>query len=165
MESSRANKARESVSVTTEEVVILKDDVRRATKDCKKMHILYTKLMADISETKSSATKFMHDYEREKKKSRELLEDLCIDQAKQLEAQVNELRIECRRIQREMNQERKMLQIAESLREERAQMKLFDAKWILEDKYSQMSNLIADVKSLLGLFNTTKDDQNVSEDQ
>ncbi|KAI3466572.1 hypothetical protein Pfo_023235 [Paulownia fortunei] len=137
----------------------LMDDVRRERKNCEKMYILNSKLLSDIAEAKSSARKFMHNYEKEKK-SRDLFKDVCIEKAKEVEAnkaKIRELRTQYARIQEEVEEERKMLQIAEALREERAQMKLVDAKLILEDKYCQMNNLIADLKAFLRSSNFTTD--------
>lgn len=156
--------AEEGLSTTEQKQICatakdLRDDVRKARKNCKMMYILYSKLLSDIAEAKSSAMKFMHKCEKEKK-AREFLEDVCIEQAKELEAnkaEIRELRIQCAGIQQEVAEERKMLQMAEAWREESAQMKLVDAKLILEDKYSQMNNLIADLKAFLRSSKFPKD--------
>ncbi|PSR96281.1 Protein BRANCHLESS TRICHOME like [Actinidia chinensis var. chinensis] len=49
----------------------------------------------------------------------------------------------------EVEEERKMFQMAEVWREERVQMKLVDAKVTLEEKYSQMNKIVEDLDTFL----------------
>ncbi|CAA0833655.1 Unknown protein [Striga hermonthica] len=86
------------------------------------------------------------------KKARALIEDVCDELAKEIEedkAEVEALKRECMSLGEEVEEERRMLQMAEVWREERMQMKLVDAKVMLEDKYSEMSGLVAGLVSLL----------------
>ncbi|KAA8543596.1 hypothetical protein F0562_021658 [Nyssa sinensis] len=55
----------------------------------------------------------------------------------------------------EVEEERRMLQMAEVWREERVQMKLVDAKVTLEEKYSQMNKLVADLETFLSSRSAT----------
>ncbi|KAI3456451.1 hypothetical protein Pfo_013114 [Paulownia fortunei] len=137
----------------------LEDGVKRERKNCRRMDIVNSKLLRDIAEAKLLARKLMHNLEKEKK-ARELLEDVCNELAKEIEgykAEIGALRNQRKRIQEEVEKERKMLQIAEVWREEQAQMKLVDAKLILENKYAEMNNFIADLKAFLRKSNLTTD--------
>ncbi|KAG8385737.1 hypothetical protein BUALT_Bualt03G0076300 [Buddleja alternifolia] len=135
----------------------LKDDIIREKKIFKKINFLNSKLVNDIAKAKLLAMKFKKNFEKEKK-AREFLVDLCSDLAKDIEGKKGEivaLKSRCGRIEKEVEEERKMLQLAEVWREERAQMKLVDAKLILEEKYCQMNNLIADMETFLRSSNLT----------
>lgn len=73
----------------------------------------------------------------EERKGREALERLCEELAKEIsseKAQIN-------RMKKEMEEERKMLRVAEVLREERVQMKLADAKFLLEEKLLELETV------------------------
>lgn len=137
----------------------LADCVKRERKNCKKMDIMNSKLLRDIAEAKLSARRFIRNLEKEKK-AREELEDVCNNLAKEIEGnkvEIGALRNHRKKIQEEIEEERTMLQIAEVWQEEQAQMKLADAKLILEDKYAEINNLIADVKACLRRLNLTTD--------
>lgn len=125
------------------------------------MDMMNSKLLRDIAETKSSAMKLIRDLDREKKE-RENLEDVCANLAKEIEGskeQIGELMNQQKRIEMEVEEERKMLQIAEVWREERLQMKIADARLILEDKYAEISSLIADLEAFLRKLNLIEDEE------
>ncbi|KAL3345556.1 hypothetical protein AABB24_024492 [Solanum stoloniferum] len=137
----------------------LKDDLRRERRNCKQLDIVNSKLLVDLADSKLSSRQYMHDYERERK-SRELLEDVCNELVKEIEedrAEIEALKSESARLEEEVEEERKMLQLAEVWREERVQMKLIDAKLLLEEKYCLMSNLIMELQSFLRANNVTVD--------
>ncbi|PIN08571.1 hypothetical protein CDL12_18841 [Handroanthus impetiginosus] len=137
----------------------LKNDVKRERKICQKIDIANSKLLHNIAEVKLSARKFMKNIEKEKK-TRELLEDACDKLANEIKgnkAEMETLRNQQKRIQEEVEEARKMLQIAQVWREERAQMKLVDAKLILQKKYAEIDNLIADLEAFLKNSNATVD--------
>ncbi|KAA8520062.1 hypothetical protein F0562_014318 [Nyssa sinensis] len=101
----------------------------------------------------------MQDYEKERE-ARELLEEACNELAKKIvedKAEVEALKSESIKIFEEVEEERKMLQMAEVWREERVQMKLVDVKLILEEKYCQLNNLIADLETFLKSRDVTMD--------
>ncbi|KAL8461422.1 hypothetical protein ACS0TY_031962 [Phlomoides rotata] len=134
---------------------------KRESKNCRNMDMVNPKLLRDIAEAKSSAMMFVQNLEREKK-AREDLEDVCENLAKEIEgskAQIEALMNQQKRIEMEVEEERKMLQLAEVWREERLQMKMADARLILEDKYAEISNLIADLEALLRRLNLTEDEE------
>lgn len=137
----------------------LKDDLKRERRNSKQLDIVNSKLLVDLADSKLSSRQYMQDYDRERK-SRELLEEVCNELVKEIEedrAEIEALRSECARLGEEVEEERKMLQLAEVWREERVQMKLIDAKLLLEEKYCLMSNLISELQSFLRANNVTVD--------
>lgn len=68
------------------------------------------------------------------RKEREALEKVCEELASELTCSKSEIS----RLKIDMEEERKMLRVAEVLREERVQMKLSDAKIMLEEKISEL---------------------------
>ncbi|KAL3522006.1 hypothetical protein ACH5RR_014840 [Cinchona calisaya] len=137
----------------------LKGELAREKRENQKMDIVNSKLLSDLADAKLSVKQFMQNYEKEKN-SRELLEDVCHELGKDIEdhkAKIRAMKIECAKIQDEVEEERKMMQMAEVWREERVQMKLVDAKLILEEKYCQINNLVADLETLLRSNGTTPD--------
>ena len=102
--------------------------------------------MREMAEARSSAS-----YEMECK-ARELMEEACSKPTREVEedqAEVELLRRECLRMREEMEEERRMLQMAEVWREERVQMKLADAKLALEANYAQLAHLQAEMEAFL----------------
>ncbi|KAK3039708.1 hypothetical protein RJ639_027049 [Escallonia herrerae] len=143
----------------------LKHELSRERRSCQKMEILNSKLLNDLAKAKLSAKECIQDYKKERR-TRELLEKVCLDLAKKIEedkAEVEALKRESMRMYKEGEEERKMLQMAEVWRGEQVHMKLLDAKVILEEKYCQMNNLIADLESFLHLRDLSLDVLEVSE--
>lgn len=137
----------------------LADEVKRERKKCKKIGIMNSKLLSDIAEAKLSAKKFMDNLEKEKK-ARRFLDDQCHELAEEIEgnqAEIGELRNQRERIQEEVEEERKMLQIAGVWREEQAQMKLLDAKLVVEDKLLDINDMISNLEAFLRKANLTTD--------
>ncbi|XP_016466653.1 uncharacterized protein LOC107789368 isoform X2 [Nicotiana tabacum] len=145
----------------------LKDDLRRERSNCKRLDVVNSKMLVDVADLKVSSRHYMHNYEKERK-SRELLEDVCNELVKEIEedkTEIEALKSENARLGEEVEEERKMLQLAEVWREERVQMKLIDAKLLLEEKYRLMSNLISELQSFLRSSNVTVDVTSLSEAQ
>lgn len=127
------------------------NQISRERKKRQKLELLNYKLVNELSNVKSSAKQFREDYEEEQK-AREIMEEVCNELAYKVaedKAEVETFKTESIRIQEEMEEERKMLQMAEVWREERVQMKLIDAKLALEDKDCQMNKLITDLETFL----------------
>ncbi|KDP20753.1 hypothetical protein JCGZ_21224 [Jatropha curcas] len=115
------------------------------------MEILNSKLVNELAEVKLSAKQLRKDYE-ENKRGRKLMEEICNVLANKIaddKVKAEALRIESIKMWEEMEEERKMFQIAECWREECSQMKLIEAKLVLEDKYCQMNKLIAELEAFL----------------
>ncbi|KAG4203946.1 hypothetical protein ERO13_A04G016800v2 [Gossypium hirsutum] len=129
----------------------VKAELNREKKNRQRLEIVNSKLVNELAATKLSAKQYIQDYEKERK-ARELIEEVCDELAKEIgedKAEVEELRRDSMKLREEVDEERKMLQMAEVWREERVQMKLIDAKVALEDRYSQMNKLVADLETFL----------------
>ncbi|KAI3466247.1 hypothetical protein Pfo_022910 [Paulownia fortunei] len=137
----------------------IKADLSREKKNRQRLEIVNSKLVNELADAKLSAKRYLQEYEKERK-ARELLEEVCDELAKEIgedKAEVEALKRESMKLREEVEEERKMLQMAEVWREERVQMKLVDAKVMLEEKYSQMNRLIADLESFLNSRSTLSD--------
>ncbi|XAR56687.1 hypothetical protein NMG60_11037262 [Bertholletia excelsa] len=137
----------------------VKADLNRERKNRQRLEIVNSKLVNELAEAKLSAKRFIQDYEKERK-ARELIEEVCDELAKEIgedKAEAEALKRESMKLRQEVEEERKMLQMAEVWREERVQMKLIDAKVMLEEKYSLMNKLVADLESFLSSRQATPD--------
>uniref|UniRef100_A0ACD5TF95 Uncharacterized protein n=1 Tax=Avena sativa TaxID=4498 RepID=A0ACD5TF95_AVESA len=129
----------------------VKEGLNRERKNRQRAEIMNSKLVSELSELKSVAKRYLQDYEKERK-ARELMEEVCDELAKEIaedKAEVEALKSESMKMRDEVEEERKMLQMAEVWREERVQMKLVDAKLTLDSKYSQLSDLQSEVEAFL----------------
>ncbi|PAN09179.1 hypothetical protein PAHAL_2G001900 [Panicum hallii] len=132
-------------------VAALKEELSAERAHRRQLEQANAKLMRDLAEARSSAKQQAQSYEMERK-ARELMEEACSELTREVEedqAEVELLRRECLRMREEMEEERRMLQMAEVWREERVQMKLSDAKLALETKYAQLSHLQAEMEAFL----------------
>ncbi|KAK2644477.1 hypothetical protein Ddye_019672 [Dipteronia dyeriana] len=128
-----------------------KDELSKERKIRKKIEILNSKLVKKLADGESATKKLAEDYEKEKK-GRELMEEVCNELAKKIgedKVELDALNREAMKIREEVEEERRMLQLAEVWREERVHMKLVDAKLALEHKYRQLNKLVTDLESLL----------------
>ncbi|KFK35916.1 hypothetical protein AALP_AA4G053200 [Arabis alpina] len=129
----------------------MKADMSREKKTRQRLEIVNHKLVNELADSKLSVKRFMQDYEKERK-ARELIEEVCDELAKEIgedKAEIEAMKRESMGLREEVDDERRMLQMAEVWREERVQMKLIDAKVALEERYSQMNKLVADLDSFL----------------
>ncbi|KAF3618035.1 hypothetical protein FXO37_34388 [Capsicum annuum] len=101
------------------QVAELKAKVEHERKARKKLESMNKKIARELSE---------------EKKGREALERVC----EELANHVSSDKAEINRLRKEMEEERKMLRVAEVMREERVQMKLTEAKYLLEDKLLEL---------------------------
>ncbi|XP_023552694.1 coiled-coil domain-containing protein 30-like [Cucurbita pepo subsp. pepo] len=137
----------------------IKAELNREKKTRQRMEMINSKLVNELADAKLSVKRFMQDYEKERKE-RSLVEEVCDELAKEVgedKARIEALKRESMKLRDEADEERRMLQMAEVWREERVQMKLVDAKVALEEKYSQMRNLVADLEDFLRLKSETPD--------
>ncbi|WVZ68541.1 hypothetical protein U9M48_017471 [Paspalum notatum var. saurae] len=129
----------------------VKEELNRERKQRQRAEMMNSKLLNDLSEMKLAAKRYLQDYEKERK-ARLLMEEVCDELAKEIaedKAEVEAMRSESMKIRDELEEEKKMLQMAEVWREERVQMKLVDAKITLENKYSQLRKLQDELEYLL----------------
>ncbi|KAL2496309.1 hypothetical protein Fot_40066 [Forsythia ovata] len=137
----------------------IKADLSREKKNRQRLEMVNSKLVNELADVKLYAKRYMQDYEKERK-SRELIEEVCDELARELgedKAEAEALKRESMKLQEEVEEDRKMLQMAEVWREERVQMKLVDAKAMLEEKYSQMNGLMVDLETFLNARNASSD--------
>ncbi|RWW70709.1 hypothetical protein BHE74_00021611 [Ensete ventricosum] len=129
----------------------MKADIDRERKRRRRIEIVHTKLVNELAETKLAAKQLLQDYEKECK-ARELVEEVYDELTKEIDedkAEIESLKMEALNIREEVEEEKRMLQMAEVWREERVQMKLIDAKLTLEEKYSQLRDLKAELEAFL----------------
>ncbi|KAL5229916.1 hypothetical protein ABZP36_028692 [Zizania latifolia] len=129
----------------------VKEELNWERKNRQRAEIMNSKLVSELSELKSAAKRYLQNYEKERK-ARELMEEVCDELAKEIaedKAEVEALKSESMKMRDEVEEEKKMLQMAEVWREERVQMKLVDAKLTLDNKYSQLSKLQSDLEAFL----------------
>ncbi|CAM0954779.1 unnamed protein product [Alopecurus aequalis] len=129
----------------------VKEGLNRERKNRQRAEMMNSKLASELSELKSVAKRYLQDYEKERK-ARELMEEVCDELAKEIaedKAEVEALKSESMKMRDEVEEEKKMLQMAEVWREERVQMKLVDAKLTLDSKYSQLSDLQSEIEAFL----------------
>lgn len=129
----------------------LTGELIRERRSRRRMEILNTKLLKELANVKLSAEQLIGDYEEERK-NREIVEEVCEKLAQRIgedKAEVERFKMEYVKVRKELEEERKMLQLAEVWREERVQMKLVDAKLALEDKFSRMNTLITELETFL----------------
>ncbi|CAM8995182.1 unnamed protein product [Rhodiola kirilowii] len=142
-----------------------KSDLNRERKYRQRVEVVNSKLVNELAEAKLSAKRYMHDYEKERK-ARELIEEVCEELAKEIgddREDAEALKSECLKIREDVEDERKMLQMAEVWREERVQMKLVDIKVAVEEKYSQMNRLVANLENFLRSKGATLDSREIRE--
>ncbi|KAM3355717.1 hypothetical protein P3S68_022430 [Capsicum galapagoense] len=142
------NKEHEKIRAIVDD---MRADFSRERKNRKRLEIVNSKLVDELAEVKLLAKRYLQNYEKERQ-ARGLIEEVCNELAKELgedKAEVEEMKRESLKFTEEVDEERKMLQMAEVWREERVQMKLVDAKVMLEEKYSQMNKLIGEIELFL----------------
>lgn len=107
------------LDVARAQIMELKANVERERKARKKLELINKRLVKELSE---------------EKKGREEAERVCSEVCKELSLNKEEID----RAKQEMQEERKMLRVSEVLREERVQMKLAEAKFMLEEKFLEL---------------------------
>lgn len=128
-----------------------RDELEDERKLRRRLESLNKKLARELEETKVSLGKAFQDFERERK-ARELMEEVCDELAREIgedKAEVEELKRESAKVWEEVEEERKMLQMAEVWREERVQMKLAEARLELEEKNATLDKLRNELEAFL----------------
>ncbi|TVU16107.1 hypothetical protein EJB05_39658, partial [Eragrostis curvula] len=151
------NREHEKVRAILED---MKADLDHEKKNRRRLEMINLKLVNELKEAKMSAKQLLQEYETERK-ARELTEEVCNELAREVEedkAEIEALKQDSMKLREEVDEERKMLQMAEVWREERVQMKLIDAKLTLDAKYSQLSKLQQDVEAFIASCSCAKGD-------
>lgn len=132
-------------------VQTLKAQVEDERKGRRRMDIVNRKIARELAECNMALAKALQDLDREKK-ARELMEDVCDELAREIgedKAEVEELRRESAKVREEVEEERKMLQMAEVWREERVQMKLGEARLELEERNDALDHMRTQLENFL----------------
>ncbi|KAK7412703.1 hypothetical protein VNO78_04261 [Psophocarpus tetragonolobus] len=129
----------------------LKDKLGRERRSRERMELFNTKLVHELAKVNLSAKHYMTKYKKEKKERR-MIEEVCNELAIQVRedtAKLEGLLSDSVKICKEVEEEREMMEMADLWREERVQMKLADAQFLLEDKYNQMVQLVTFLQMFL----------------
>ncbi|XP_058209819.1 uncharacterized protein At5g41620 isoform X2 [Rhododendron vialii] len=111
---------------------------------------LNKKLGNELAETKSSLLKAVNELESEKR-ARGIMEQICDDIARDIgddKDEVQKMKRESVRINEEVENDRETLHIADKLKEERAQMKLLEAK----NKFEEKNTIVDKLRNQLEAF-------------
>eukprot|EP01018_Ginkgo_biloba_P015290 Gb_10769 [translate_table: standard] len=142
--SKEQEKIRAAVQSVREEL----EDERKLRRRSESLH---RKLARELAEVKAAFSKALQDFEKERK-ARELMEDFCDELAREItddKAEAEDLKRDSAKVKEEVEEERKMLQMAEVWREERLQMKLAEARFELEEKNAIMDRLRSELEAFL----------------
>ncbi|KAL0344819.1 UNVERIFIED_CONTAM: hypothetical protein Sradi_4313200 [Sesamum radiatum] len=122
------------------------------TKLRRRLESLNKKLGKELVEMKSSFMQAVKELESEKR-AREITEQVCDELARNIDedrVEVEKLKSESVKAHQEAEKEREMLALADKLLEERAQVKLSDAKHQVAEKHSAISKLRKQLEVFLG---------------
>ncbi|XP_047073568.1 uncharacterized protein LOC124683033 [Lolium rigidum] len=141
----------------------MKADLDHEKKNRRQLETINLKLVDELKEVKMAANNLLQEYDNERK-TRELTEEVCNKLVREVEEYKSEIEVIKRdslKLREEVDEDKKLLQMAEVWREERVQMKLVDARLTLEDKYEQLSKLQQDVEVFVTSFNCIKGDSTI----
>ncbi|KAF5737425.1 hypothetical protein HS088_TW13G00305 [Tripterygium wilfordii] len=129
-------------------------DVERKLR--RRFESLNKKLGKELAETKSYLLKAVKELENEKR-ARVVMEQVYDGLAGDIgdeKAEVQEVKRDSAKVCKEVQKEREMMQLADLLREERAQMQLSEAKCQLEEKNTVVDKLRSQLEDFLGTKRT-----------
>jgi hypothetical protein len=138
----------------------MKADLEHEKKNRRQLETINLKLVDELKEVKMAANQLLQEYDNERK-TRELTEEVCnklVREIEEYQTEIKALKNDSLKLRGEVDEDRKLLQIAEVWREERVQMKLIDAKLTLEEKYEQLSKLQQDVEAFISNFSSSQGD-------
>ncbi|XP_057745450.1 uncharacterized protein LOC130963338 [Arachis stenosperma] len=143
----------------------IKAELSQERRSRQRIEIVNSKLVSELADAKLLAKRCMQEYEKERKE-KDLIEEVCDELAKEIgedKAEVEVLKRETMKLREEVEEEKRMLQMAEVWREERVQMKLIDAKVAVDAKYSQMNELVANLEIFLKSVNVNQNGTDIRE--
>ncbi|MCL7049879.1 hypothetical protein MKW94_029566 [Papaver nudicaule] len=129
----------------------IKGDLEGERKLRRRTESLNKSLGRELAETKSALSKATKELETEKR-AREIMEQICDELARGIgedKAKVEALKRESAMVREEVEKEREMLHLADTLREERVQMKLCEAKYQFEEKNAAVDKLKFELETFL----------------
>ncbi|VAI87839.1 unnamed protein product [Triticum turgidum subsp. durum] len=141
----------------------MKADLDHEKKNRRQLENINLKLVDELKEVKLAANNLLEEYDKERK-TREMTEEVCNKLVREVEEQKSDIEVLERdfvELREEVDEDRKLLQMAEVWREERVQMKLVDARLTLEDKYGELSKLQQDVEAFVASLGCAKGDSSI----
>ncbi|KAL6659427.1 hypothetical protein ACP70R_003467 [Stipagrostis hirtigluma subsp. patula] len=138
----------------------MKADLEHEKKNRRQLETINLKLVEELKEVKTAAKQLLQEYDNEQK-TRELTEEVCNKLVREIEehkSEIEALKQNSLKLRGEVDEDRKLLQMAEVWREERVQMKLVDARLTLEAKYEQLTKLQEVVQAFISSFSSVKED-------
>lgn len=139
-----------------------KEELDSERKAKRRIEVLNRKLARELAEAKRDILELMQELEKERK-SRQVMEDVCDELAREIgedKTQAEELRRKYATVREELEEERRMLQMADILREERVQMKLETARLFLEEKHTALEKLRSELEDFLYSGRGSRSDDN-----
>ncbi|KAH7289809.1 hypothetical protein KP509_30G019600 [Ceratopteris richardii] len=133
----------------------IKEELDAVRKSKRKLEALYKGSIKELQDARKKMDKALKEIRKERR-ARELMEGICDELARKVgkdKAKVEELKRESLKVREEVEEERKMLQMAEVWREERVQMKLMEAKLELEEKNNAVNKLQSELEMLINAEN------------
>ncbi|XP_008661321.1 uncharacterized isoform X2 [Zea mays] len=143
----------------------MKADLEHEKKNRRQLETINFKLVDELKEVKMAAKQLLQEYDNEQK-TRELTDEVCNKLVREIEehkSEIEALKQDSVKLRGDLDEDRKLLQMAEVWREERVQMKLVDAKLTLEAKYEQLSKLQEEVEAFILTFSSSKGDSTIVE--
>ncbi|KAF7095949.1 hypothetical protein CFC21_097990 [Triticum aestivum] len=141
----------------------MKADLDHEKKNRRQLENINLKLVDELKEVKLAANNLLEEYDKERK-TREMTEEVCNKLVREVEEQKSDIEVLERdfvKLREEVDEDRKLLQMADVWREERVQMKLVDARLTLEDKYGELSKLQQDVEAFVASLGCAKGDSSI----
>lgn len=142
------SKEQEKVRAAVQSV---RDELEDERKLRRRSESLHRKLARDLADVKTAFAKALQDLERERN-ARELVEDFCDELAIEFvkdKAEGEDMKQELTKVQKDVEEEQKILQIVEIWREERAQMKLAETRFELDEKDAIIDRLRTELDAFL----------------
>ncbi|KAK7244859.1 hypothetical protein RIF29_39687 [Crotalaria pallida] len=143
------SKEREIIEAAIESVAGELDVERKLRR---RLESLNKKLGRELAETKASLLKVVKELESEKR-AREIFEQVCNELARDVGDDKCEIEKQVKvssKVYEEVEKEKEMMQLTDMLREERAQKKLSEAKYQLEEKNEAVDKLRSQLEAFLG---------------
>lgn len=125
-------------------------DVERKLR--RRLESLNKKLGRELAETKASLLKVVKELESEKR-AREIIEQVCDELARDVGEDKSEIEKQMKvsaKVCEEIEKEKEMMQLTDMLCEERAQKKLSEAKYQIEEKNAAVDKLRSQLEAFLG---------------
>jgi hypothetical protein len=158
LEAPQRNARREAEGLVRQEKVKEKERVRAVQAELEqeraarqRLEGVNRRLAKELLESQAATAQALQELEAERK-ARELMEEVCQELAQETgddKAEAEEMKRESLKMKEELEEERRMLQMAEVWREARVQMKLGEAKLALEEKSAALDVMKDELESFL----------------